>query len=98
MRLPWDCIFVVDAGGDRQDIQKYIKQLKRCDVFVLTHGHFDHTSGLILLKRQFPSIPIAIHEEDACYLGEKRPMFWGILGVFFEGGLMVSPQKRGFVV
>ncbi len=70
-----DCVFIIDAGGERQDIQKYIKQLKRCDAFVLTHGHFDHTSGLIFLKRQFPNAPIAIHKEDACYLGEEADEF-----------------------
>lgn len=66
-----DCIFIVDAGGDRQDVEKYRNLLKRCDGFVFTHGHFDHTSALPFLHALFPEATIAIHKDDSCYLGES---------------------------
>ncbi|MCR4939795.1 MAG: MBL fold metallo-hydrolase [Treponemataceae bacterium] len=65
-----DCVFVVDPGGDRKDAEQYRKLLKRCDAFVFTHGHFDHTGALPFLHGLFPDAPIAIHESDASYLGE----------------------------
>ena len=66
-----DCVFIVDAGGDRSDAEAYCHQLKRCDGIVFTHGHFDHTSALPFLHSLFPQAPIAIHEDDACYFGEE---------------------------
>lgn len=66
-----DSVFVVDAGGDRHDAEKYRHLLKRCDGFVFTHGHFDHTSALPFLHALFPETPIAIHKDDSCYLGES---------------------------
>ena len=65
-----DLIFVVDAGGHEIDVEKYRTVLKRCDGFVFTHGHFDHISALPCLHRLFPDAPIAIHEDDAFYLGK----------------------------
>ncbi len=66
-----DCVFVVDAGGHEIDAEKYCNMLKRCDGIVFTHGHFDHVSALPYLHRLFPNAPIAIHEDDAFYLGEE---------------------------
>jgi glyoxylase-like metal-dependent hydrolase (beta-lactamase superfamily II) len=64
-----DCVFVIDAGGHKIDVDKYSSLLKRCDGFVFTHGHFDHISALPYLHNLFPNAPIAIHKDDACYLG-----------------------------
>ena len=36
---------------------------------VLTHGHFDHVSGLKFLREKYPDIPIYIHKEDSVMIG-----------------------------
>lgn len=38
---------------------------------VLTHGHFDHVSGLPALRQAYPAAPICIHADDASYLGAR---------------------------
>lgn len=70
-----DCVFVVDAGGDRGDVNRYAGLLKRCDGIVFTHGHFDHVSALSVLHGMFPEAPVAVHEKDAFYLG-KHAVNW----------------------
>jgi glyoxylase-like metal-dependent hydrolase (beta-lactamase superfamily II) len=37
---------------------------------LLTHGHFDHVAALPYLAEAFPQAVIAIHREDAAYLGK----------------------------
>ncbi len=36
---------------------------------VLTHGHFDHVSGLPKMRASYPEIPIFIHEADKDFIG-----------------------------
>lgn len=35
----------------------------------ITHGHFDHITGIGALKKAFPSCPVAIHRDDSRALG-----------------------------
>lgn len=37
---------------------------------VLTHGHFDHVSGLTPLRSAYPDIPVLIHKDDAHLIGK----------------------------
>lgn len=63
---PADCLFSHDEGS----VVSYLssKNIKPVAV-ILTHGHFDHVSGLSFLKKSLPDIQIAIHKEDASMLG-----------------------------
>jgi len=71
---PADCLFSRDEGS----IVSYLKEnhLKPLAI-VLTHGHFDHVSGLPFLKKTFPNIPIAIHRDDAPFIGSNSARLQG---------------------
>ena len=38
--------------------------------FKLTHGHFDHVSGIKSIKENFPHVPVLIHEKDREFIGK----------------------------
>jgi glyoxylase-like metal-dependent hydrolase (beta-lactamase superfamily II) len=66
---------VIDPGADAGVI---IARLERLNLYpryiLLTHGHFDHIAALPELARAFAGAPapvIAIHREDAAYLGRE---------------------------
>ncbi|MBQ9630218.1 MAG: MBL fold metallo-hydrolase, partial [Treponema sp.] len=65
-----DAVFVVDPAAcslsnDEYKIIDYIKKNgKRLVAIFLTHGHFDHITGLGVLKKEWSSAPIAIHEKE----------------------------------
>jgi glyoxylase-like metal-dependent hydrolase (beta-lactamase superfamily II) len=68
------CI-VIDPGADAGVI---IARLKRLNLYpeyiLLTHGHFDHIAALPELVRAFAGATapvVAIHREDAAYLGPE---------------------------
>ncbi len=66
---------VVDPGfgspNEADEVIDYITGNKLELKFVVdTHGHPDHTCGNQILKDRF-HIPICIHEDDACMLGES---------------------------
>ena len=63
---PADCRFSHDEGS----VVSYLssKNIKPVAV-ILTHGHFDHVSGLSFIKKSFPDIQIALHKEDSSMLG-----------------------------
>ena len=63
-------IIVVDPGGDADIIIAHIaEQNSTLAAILLTHGHFDHMTALPTLNRAFPGVPIAIHPDDALFLG-----------------------------
>ena len=69
-----DCAFSHDEGSVLSFLKS--KKLKPVAV-VLTHGHFDHVSGLPLLKKSFPELPIAIHKNDEAYIGANSAVLQG---------------------
>lgn len=63
-------LVVVDPGGDPDSIIAHVRG-RGLDpaLIVLTHGHFDHLIALPALVRAWSGIPVAIHPDDARFLG-----------------------------
>jgi hydroxyacylglutathione hydrolase len=75
--LAEDTVLIVDPAacsftGDEDKITGWLREHGRrpAGIFV-THGHFDHITGLGALKRAYPSCPVAIHTDDAQALGSN---------------------------
>ena len=72
-----ECL-LIDPGGDLEQLlqRMAIKNLKPLGI-VCTHGHLDHVASAYALQRHFAeqelTIPVAIHAQDAHYLGENAP-------------------------
>ena len=55
---------IIDPAVDTEKLLQIIDELKLDILYILlTHGHFDHCSGLGALKDSF-DVPIAIHPDD----------------------------------
>ena len=55
---------VLDPGGDADDICKELNNLgAELRYIILTHGHFDHTTGVDALKAE-TGAPVAMSKED----------------------------------
>ena len=68
-----DCL-IVDPGcntpAQQQKLERYLKEQNLRPVYiVLTHGHFDHLSGLAWAKATF-SCPVLMHRDDLFLLNE----------------------------
>lgn len=69
---PADCAFSHDEGS----VVSFLASKKLVPVaVVLTHGHFDHVSGLVSLKKAFPDLPVAIHKDDVAMIGANSSVF-----------------------
>lgn len=68
--IPFDSqsSFILDPA----DGQTILYHLKSCCVqpaaILLTHGHWDHITGISLILEQFPALPIFVHPEDQSFL------------------------------
>lgn len=63
---------VVDPGGDADRIQAALEQLEvSLEYILLTHGHYDHTTGVPELYKAFPNAKIYIHQADANGAGSQ---------------------------
>ncbi len=89
--------FVVDPAacslsGDENVIVDYLRKEKlECVSIILTHSHFDHVMGILPLKKAFPSLQIAIHEQEyqefqnpPGQIGEGVIRFFGALDLLNE--------------
>ncbi|MDR0387115.1 MAG: MBL fold metallo-hydrolase [Treponema sp.] len=62
---------IIDPGDQAPVIIARMEKLNlRPRYILLTHGHFDHIAALPHLAAAFPQTVIAIHPEDAAYLGK----------------------------
>lgn len=66
------CAAIVDPGdnGDKlaDEVRKHGLTLS---AILLTHGHYDHTTGVPELHAAFPEAPVYIHRADADGAGSK---------------------------
>jgi len=61
---------VIDPGGEGSRIIAFLNQFQLTPRYILlTHGHFDHIGAVPALAAQYKEAEIAIHGEDAEYLG-----------------------------
>jgi len=84
---------VVDPGGAPSTIIAYLsREGLEPGAIVLTHGHWDHIAALSELAAAWPDAEIAIHGEDASWLGNgalaRHRSFFGSLGA----GDLVDPS------
>ena len=91
--------FIVDPAacaltGDASIITDYLKSHKlACEGIVLTHSHFDHITGIDILKNAYPSAKIYIHEAEAAELtgsGSPGPMNASVMRFFGLPELMAT--------
>ena len=78
---------VIDPGDEAGRIEEEIAS-SGCTptMILLTHGHFDHCTGVVGLLEKWPELPVYIHEADVvdtvgdqlkfCRLGEKNQRYY----------------------
>ena len=78
---------VIDPGDEAGRIEEEIAS-SGCTptMILLTHGHFDHCTGVADLLEKWPELPVYIHEADVvdtvgdqlkfCRLGEKNQRYY----------------------
>ena len=78
---------VIDPGDEAGRIEEEIASSDCTPTMILlTHGHFDHCTGVAGLLEKWPELPVYIHEADVvdtvgdqlkfCRLGEKNQRYY----------------------
>ena len=78
---------VIDPGDEPKRIEAMIASCGCSPVMILlTHGHFDHCTGVAGLLEKWPDLPVSIHEADVTdgvggeltfrRLDEKNQRYW----------------------
>lgn len=88
LRIEEGPLVLVDPGDQASSIIAQIKKMEASlGLIVLTHGHFDHLGALAEIHTAFPEAGIAIHKDDALWLGsgaiQRHRDFFGALGAEF---------------
>lgn len=66
---------IIDPGDEgARLVQEWEKFGYTMEAILLTHGHYDHTTGLPEVAAAFPGAPIYVHQEDVCQGG--KPEFY----------------------
>lgn len=66
------CTAVIDPGEDGAALADEIrKNGLTLSAILLTHGHYDHTTGVPALHEAFPDAPVCIHKADADGAGSQ---------------------------
>ena len=76
---------VIDPGDEAGRILKALEEDKvEVEYILLTHGHYDHTTGVPELHRALPRAKIYIHEADANGAGSQLfPLAGQVDGLLF---------------
>lgn len=65
-------VMVVDPGDNAADILAFLRERQyHPNVYLITHGHVDHVSGLAELHRTLPA-PVAMHPRDSRWAFSPR--------------------------
>ena len=63
---------VIDPGDEAGAIANILEEDKAdVEYILLTHGHYDHTTGVPELKQRFPAAKVYIHRADANGAGSQ---------------------------
>lgn len=95
--------FLIDPGDEAERVEEMIAS-SGCalQAILLTHGHFDHCTGVAGILRRHPDVPVYIHEKDCVAqqageygmkftrLGEKNQRFYQEGDVLTLGTLSVQ--------
>lgn len=89
VHLDGSFVFITDPAccpefGDENILTDFLDQRHLEPVaLILTHGHFDHVSGLKTMKKRWPDIPVLIHEADSQCIGHESHVVQGKALTYF---------------
>ena len=95
---------VIDPGDEPKRIEAMIASCGCSPVMILlTHGHFDHCTGVASLLEKWPDLPVYIHEADVTdgvggeltfrRLDEKNQRYWHEGDTLTVGGLTLRVME-----
>ena len=95
---------VIDPGDEPERIEALMATTGCAPVMVLlTHGHFDHCTGVAGLLEKWPDLPVYIHEADVTdgvggeltfrRLDEKNQRYWHEGDTLTVGGLTLRVME-----
>ena len=95
---------VIDPGDEPKRIEAMIASCGCAPVMILlTHGHFDHCTGVAGLLEKWPDLPVYIHEADVTdgvggeltfrRLDEKNQRYWHEGDTLTVGGLTLRVME-----
>ena len=95
---------VIDPGDEPKRIEAMIASCGCSPVMILlTHGHFDHCTGVAGLLEKWPDLPVYIHEADVTdgvggeltfrRLDEKNQQYWHEGDTLTVGGLTLRVME-----
>ena len=91
-----ECV-VIDPGDAGLVLDALHRTGRTCALILVTHGHFDHISGIPELKKHFPSAEILIDKDDKDLLfdGEKNLAdYFGTVSPHFKAdGLLFENEE-----
>ena len=95
---------VIDPGDEPERIEALMATTGCAPVMILlTHGHFDHCTGVAGLLEKWPDLPVYIHEADVTdssggeltfrRLDEKNQRYWHEGDTLTVGGLTLRVME-----